>query len=257
MLTVLFNIINNYQEKEFNESIILLSYLNTYLVLKIFLWFRKSSPGTYRGNNFLIDGKKINSKKDLYTTINNIKYNFRNNKKKTTPFLIIMIINLAYIPVENQTIFKKFLEEKGMKLKFFFYINDLDFLEKSLMVKCTIISSFTSVFNKKKCQKFWKLHLRKANYFRNTKNTGFLELKKKMLNYYFYFEKKFGKKVLIVRNVFFKILKNLSNEIFYVFTCVNFFKKFQKLTTMISQRLLNQLKNYMKDYSFYLKTSSN
>jgi hypothetical protein len=77
--------------------------LNT---IEIFFWFRKSSPGTYRGNSFLIDGKKINSKKDLYTTINNIKYNFRKNKKKTTPFLIIMIINLAYIPVENQTIFK-------------------------------------------------------------------------------------------------------------------------------------------------------
>jgi hypothetical protein len=257
MFTVLLNVIYNYQEKEINESIILLSNFNTYLVLKILLWFRKSSLGTYRGNNFLIDGKKINSKKNLYTTINNINYNFTKNKKKTAPFVIIMIINLDYIPLDNQTIFKNFLDEKGMILKFFFYANDLDFLDKSLVEKCTIISSFNSVFNKKNCQKFWKLHLRKADYFRNTENIEFLELKKKILNYYFYFEKKFDKKILIVRNVFFKILKNISNEIFCIFTCINFFKKFKKLTTMISWRLLIQLKNYIKDYSFYLKTSPN
>ena len=250
MFTILLNIIYNYQEKELNESIILLSYYNSYLILKFFHWFTKSSPGTYRGNNFLIDGKKINSKKDLYTTINNINYNFTKNKKKTTPFLIIMIINLDFIPVENQTIFKNFLEEKGMILKFFFYVKDLNFLDNSLMAKCTLISSFNSIFIKKKCQKLWELYLKKANYSKNKEDIGFLELKKKMLNYYFYFEKKFDKKVLIIRNVFFKILKNLSNEIFCVFTCFNFFKKCKNLTTMISQRLLNQLKN-----SFYLKTS--
>jgi hypothetical protein len=255
MFTILLNLIYNYQEKELNESIILLSHINTYLIIKFFLWLRKSSQGNYRGNNFLIDGKKINSKKDLHTTINNINYNYTKNKKKGTPFLIIMIINLDYIPFENQTIFKNFLEEKGMILKFLFYVNDLNFLDKSLVAKCTIISSFNSIFNKKKCQKLWKLYLREANYFRNAEKTEILELKKKMLNYCFYFEKKFDKKFLIIRNVFFKILKNLSNEIFCVFTSGNFFNKFKNLNTTISQRLLSQLKNYMRDYCFYLKIS--
>merc|ERR1712224_546679 len=120
MLTILLNLVYNYQEKELNESIIIPSHCSLPLILKSFFWLRKSLYTIRLGNNFLIDGKKVNSKKDLFQVIDKINHDFIKKDEKTSPFCLIIIINLDYISTENQIIFKNFLEKKGMLIKFFF-----------------------------------------------------------------------------------------------------------------------------------------
>lgn len=255
MLTILLNLVYNYQEKELNESIIIPSHCSLSLILKSFFWLRKSLYTIRLGNNFLIDGKKVNSKKDLFQVIDKINHDFIKKDEKTSPFCLIIIINLDYISTENQIIFKNFLEKKGMLIKFFFFINDLHFLDKSLLARCTILSPLTSVFKEKKCKKFKKLPLKKIYNLRNFKKVQIFRLKKKKVKTFFYLEKKLDKKIITIKNIFFKICKKLSNEVLYLFVHKKFFKKLESSTVLISHPLSNQLQYSLREHFFYLEIS--
>ena len=115
-----------------NSSFVLVNPFFNLDNLKIFSYFRYFFGKKPKKCCFFIDGRKINKKENLSHILDKINKKIK-EKKNNHAFFLILVINLKYIKFENQNIFQKFFTKQGINLKFFFFLDDIKFLNENLL----------------------------------------------------------------------------------------------------------------------------
>ena len=149
MLEILENLFYNKKREVSSENIVLLNPYFKIKFMKILLNFKQSFSSNVKNFCFLIDGAKINSKNSLHFLLTKI-YKIPKKKKGKCPFSIAIVINIKNILIENQLMFKKFLTERTMEIKFLFLVDDLRWLNEIILTECSIIPCKNKFVNKPK-----------------------------------------------------------------------------------------------------------
>lgn len=214
------------------------------------LSFRRYFPNKSKNCCFLIDGKKTNTKKSLEIAMTNIcKFSNEGNGKK--PFSIVIIINLKHILLENQLIFKKFLSEKSMVVRFYFLTNDLNSLNKYILTQCNIIhfkrpNKNKNLFNPPKSPFFQYLcGINREEWVKISSSD------EKIFANLFFGNINFKQNTIKIKNMIFKFSKKYSNEAFILFLFTYFYEKKKKFVQNILSILFSNRKNFTKDIELY------
>ena len=230
-----------------------LLYLKFFEVMSI---FKKSLTTKSKGYCFFIDGTKTNSRKGLNYTLNTICNTSKNQKKRKSPYFLIIIANVNSIIIENQFILKKFLNERGMIVRFFLITNDLKFLNEDVVSDCNVFSYSTSPFDSKIFEQFFRISF--------LRNNDRLKKKMKFFGSYQKFKQdiEYLKECIKINHIkifsdFFKISQKFSNEIFVLLIFLNSLSNFKKISPNQFYVSFYNIKKYIKRYRIFKEISQN
>jgi len=243
-------------KKNLNSCILILKnllYLKFFEVMSI---FKKSLTTKSKGYCFFIDGTKTNSRKGLNYTLNTICNMSKNQKKRKSPYFLIIIANVNSIIIENQFILKKFLNEKGMIVKFFLITNDLKFLNEDVVSDCNVFSYSTSSFDSKIFEQFFRISFLRINNLLN-KKMKFFGSYQKFKQDIEYLKECIKKNHIKIFSDFFKISQKFSNEIFVLLIFLNSLSNFKKISPNQFYVSFYNIKKYIKRYRIFKEISQN
>lgn len=256
MLEILHHLFYIKNGKKAIENIIILVPPIFYGLMKIFFLTKKPFSLIRKRCCFLIDGAKINSKKDLYFTLNKICKFFIEKNKKKSPFFLILITNLNQIMIEDQIIFKKFLTEKAMVVKFFFLVSDFRFLSELVLSRSIVAPFYNSSNDLQIVRRFYGLSFRRIFNFENKQKSEKKFYQKKLIQITDYFNDSFIENLFKIKNLLSKLPQNLSNEIFVLIIFFNSFENYQNKEIQIAIKFFLNNKNYIKEYTVYQTLST-
>jgi hypothetical protein len=241
-------------QKNLNSFILILKNLFYLKFLELISIFKKSSTTKSKGCCFFIDGTKTNSRKGLNYTLNTICNRYKNQKKRKSPYFLIIIANVNSIIIENQFILKKFLNERGMIVRFFLITNDLKFLNEDVVSDCNVFSYSISSFDSKIFEKVFRISLLRINDLLN-KKMKFFGSYQKFKQDMEYLKKCNKKNQIKIFSDFFKISQKFSNEIFVLLIFLNSLSNFKKISPNQFCVSFYNVKMYIKRYRIFKEIS--
>ena len=220
-------------------------------LLKIFLCLKKSFSAKSKSRCFLINGKKTNLKKNLNSILLKIT-DFSNSQKNNNDlFFLILVTNLQCISSENQEIFKNFLTNKEMFLKFFFFVDDLEYLNQGILSRCQLVTCYGNFFFQKY---FFKRQKIKFKIITNSIYNKDGKLSCAQNNYQenlFHLKKKFRGNSITFKEASLKISKKLSNETFILFIFLKSFKNDTDYSEKLFLIFSETIRHLTDEYEFY------